>query len=946
MTTELALFIAIFCLAFIFLLIDLILIQKWVLKREKILQGVIRDMVFSVYVDGEPTKKKISHRFFFDVFIDIETQVQLDSDVRVKIVNDLERMAFTKKQYKKINSLSSVKRRKAIFYLSQLRTEDAVKALKKRLKREKHEAVKFYLSYQLMHFLDQDTVNTMLMSLEGSTPFYQRWMRNLIANHYVQVKPFIKDIYANHTKEMAYLLLEIADQHLEKPLRDYTLRIFNEALLDQDLQKKALNVLAHQYPELLLQDHFLMHEHLWVRQIAIKSCGQTQTEEMIQTLFKLAKDEQLEEDITQTLSKIVFEKKNLLLYLIEQYAKQPLISTKRVIARVLAQEIDYLTLKLKGGGYDYILSILEMIIELHVIEDLIDFMNQNKDQSLEKKYLPLMKRYAARDPYIQDQLQIYGSKSLLHALGLLKKPQPVIPREKSPLEKDKIIWISVWVSIGFLALPLIAFFANLRVIFSGTENVLVLMVVSINRYLVVYFMLVNSLYLILLFLSIKGAKDRLSLWDMKKDTLLFEKGLLPSISIIAPAYNEEKSIIESVTSLLNLKYPIYEVIVVNDGSKDQTMDVLIAHFQLERKHPFFKEKIKTKGLRGVYVNRQIPNLVVIDKQNGGKADALNMGINAAKYDYVCGIDADSLLEEDALLKLMSITLDDHKDYIALGGNIVPVNGCVVDQGKIEKQGLGKNGWVRFQTIEYLRAFTTGRIGWSKVNSLLIISGAFGLFKRQSLVKTGGYLTISGELKKDTVGEDMELVVRLTHQALLEKRTYKVSYVHLANCYTELPSDAKSLFKQRNRWQRGLLDILSYHRQMLFNPRFKEPGMIGFPYFFIFEMVGPFVEMLGYIALGLGLILGILNTSLVIMLFVVTIGYGILLSLFALLIAERRQTFYTLKETILLVFYAILENFGFRQITSLHRVVSTFSALREKGSWGSQQRQGFKKIQKL
>ena len=189
---------------------------------------------------------------------------------------------------------------------------------------------------------------------------------------------------------------------------------------------------------------------------------------------------------------------------------------------------------------------------------------------------------------------------------------------------------------------------------------------------------------------------------------------------------------------------------------------------------------------------------------------------------------------------------------------------------------------------------------------------------------------------------MELVVRLTYQALRDKRDYRVAYVHHANCYTELPSDYSSLFKQRNRWQRGLLDILSYHRKMLFNPKFKQPGMIAFPYFFLFEMIGPFIELLGYIALILGLVLGLLNTSLVILLFVVTIGYGIVISLFSLFIAEKRKVFYSNGETALLILIGIIENFGYRQMMSLHRIVSTFSALREKGSWGSQKRQGFQK----
>ncbi len=942
MTLDQAVFILVVLTLLIVLLISFIMIQKWTIEKKNGLQGVIRDYVFKRYFDGEETVKRFNNRFFFDVFIDIETQVQIENDIRNKIVDDLIKIPFTKHKIKELNHFNSVKRRVAIFYVAQLKTEESINLLKKRFVIEKNESVKYFLAYHLIHHLDQQTVDKMIQSIINSSEHYQRWMRQLCANHYVLFKPYLNDIFMNQEKEVAYLVLEIASRYLEKNLKECTLRIFNESFLDQDLRIQALRVLTKQYPDLVTDQAFLNHEELWVRKMSILASGETHSEKMINKLLDLGQNIELEEEITQALSNIVFDSKTLFLYLIELYVKQKSRQVKKVIVRVLANDIDYLILKLKSGGYDYILQILDMIMELHIIEDLIDFVNHNKDRSLEKIYMPLIKRFAASDSYISEQCQIYMKSEVLIQMGLLKKPQPVIPREQAPLEKSKIIWITLWITLGTLLLPVLAILLNLRSVFSGEVNFWVALIVSINKYLVIYFLSVNSIYLILLLISMRGASDRVNLWEIKKDTMLFETRLLPSISIIAPAYNEEKSIVESVTSLLNLKYPTYEVIVVNDGSKDKTIDVLIKHFKLERKHPFFKQSINTKALRGVYINKQIPNLIVIDKQNGGKADALNLGINVAKYDYVCGIDADSLLEEDALLKLMSVTLDDTKTHIALGGNIVPVNGCVVDQGSIEKEGLGKQSIVKFQTIEYLRAFTTGRIGWSKINSLLIISGAFGLFQRKALIKTGGYLTISGELKKDTVGEDMELVVRLTYQALRDKRDYRVAYVHHANCYTELPSDYSSLFKQRNRWQRGLLDILSYHRKMLFNPKFKQPGMIAFPYFFLFEMIGPFIELLGYIALILGLVLGLLNTSLVILLFVVTIGYGIVISLFSLFIAEKRKVFYSNGETALLILIGIIENFGYRQMMSLHRIVSTFSALREKGSWGSQKRQGFQK----
>ncbi|MBE0700980.1 MAG: glycosyltransferase family 2 protein, partial [Acholeplasmataceae bacterium] len=505
------------------------------------------------------------------------------------------------------------------------------------------------------------------------------------------------------------------------------------------------------------------------------------------------------------------------------------------ISRVLSHRIDYMMLKLMTNQYPFVKEIINDLLSMHVIEDFIDFMNHNVNVKLEDVLIEFTKKHLASDDWLLDEFTIYLDQRILKKMGLIKRTPPMAQRERAPRERKKIIWLIKWLVIGFLILPVLFLVENFQTIIGGSTNVFFLLIVRFNYYLIFYFMFLNSTYAIILLFSLKGAKDRIDLWKIKKQTLLFEHHLLPSISIIAPAFNEEKSIIESVNSLLNLKYPTYEVVVVNDGSKDNTIQVLIDYFKLERKHPFFKTPLETKALRGVYVNKHIPNLIVIDKQNGGKADALNMGINVAKSDYVCGIDADSLLEEDALLKLISVTLDDTKPHIALGGNIIPVNGCIVDQGKIEHRGLGKNWLVRLQTLEYLRAFTTGRIGWSKIKSLLIISGAFGLFKRQALLETGGYLTISGKLKKDTVGEDMELVVRLTYQALSRKEPYRVEYVHHANCYTELPSDFSSLLKQRNRWQRGLIDILSYHRRILFNPRFKQPGMIGFPYFFIFEV---------------------------------------------------------------------------------------------------------------
>jgi peptidoglycan-N-acetylglucosamine deacetylase len=942
MTVEIALYILYAFSILIVFLVLLISSQKFLNNRNQKLRNLARDYLFKRYFDQENVRRPFSSRFFLDAYIDIETQVEIEPDIREEVIKDLSQTYYFKKQFRKLNSLSKYKRKTAIFYLGSIKTNKAIEHLIKRFKKEKNYSVKFFLVYQLIHHLNQDLMDIIIDSLMTSKQSYQKWIFAILNNHYFIIKDYLTPYYESSDQIIKKLLIHLASNQIDPKLKNYCLRLFHEQIFDEEIRYEALSAVSKIYPDELIGDDYFFNKDIMVRKISVNACSNIIKLDVVDKILDSLDGSELDILKAQALSRITYDSKKLLIYVFEYFNKTTDKFKRRAIARVLSHRIDYLMLKLKSGQFSFTKQIIEEFLELRIVEDFIDFMNSNKDLELEKELLIIIRKFSSKDTYLLDQFSIYLNQSLLKQMGILKRSQPQTIREKAAIEKNKIVFILTWVSIAVVFFPLLFLLTNFRLIFSGNVNVFELLITRTNYYLVFYFLTVNTIYLILLLISVKGANERIDMWNIKRQTFLFTKNLLPSISIVAPAYNEEKSIIESVTSLLNLKYPKYEVIVVNDGSKDRTIDVLIEHFDLERKHPFFNQKLKTKQLRGVYVNKVIPNLIVIDKENGGKADALNLGINVAKNDYVCGIDADSLLEENALLKLMSVTLDDTKEHIALGGNIVPVNGCVVDKGKVEKSGLSNKPVVLFQTLEYLRAFTTGRIGWSKLNSLLIISGAFGLFKRTTLLDTGGYLTISGDLKKDTVGEDMELVVRLTYQALKKKMPYKVTYVHHANCYTELPSDYRSLFKQRNRWQRGLLDILSYHKRILFNPKFKQPGLIAFPYFFIFEMLGPFIEGIGYIALLIGLFLGILNETIVILLFIATIGYGIIISLFSLLIAEKKNVYYSNKETLLLILVAILENFGYRQVMSLHRIISTFSALRESGNWGSQKRVGFSK----
>ncbi|MBN2811591.1 MAG: glycosyltransferase, partial [Spirochaetales bacterium] len=389
----------------------------------------------------------------------------------------------------------------------------------------------------------------------------------------------------------------------------------------------------------------------------------------------------------------------------------------------------------------------------------------------------------------------------------------------------------------------------------------------------------------------------------------------------------------------------FEVVVVNDGSTDDTLNTLIRHFNLEKTDAAFAKELKTRPISGIYRNRRIPGLTVVDKMNGGKADSLNAGINIAKGEYVLGIDADSILERNSLLHLTSIFLSEKEAPIAAGGNILPVNGCEVRDGVISKMEVPRNAVALAQTTEYLRAFMSGRLGWSKLNTLMIISGAFGLFRRSHLVELNGYLTASEKYEKDTVGEDMELVVRMARREKEAKRKGRIVYNFHAHCWTEVPEKLSILKRQRVRWQRGLIDILFYHSRMMFNPAFGTYGLLGFPYFLIVEVIGPWLEALGLVAFFGGIVLGVLPRDLILAFLAANCLLGFSVTAFSLYTSNTWKTLYSFKDRMKLYLMSVFETAGLRQLFSIYRLSGLVSALRKQHGWGAMPRTGFAKQKK-
>lgn len=456
-------------------------------------------------------------------------------------------------------------------------------------------------------------------------------------------------------------------------------------------------------------------------------------------------------------------------------------------------------------------------------------------------------------------------------------------------------------------------------------------------FIIGFFIFVNVFYFSMYIISFGAIITYLRRHMFCDYRVIMQSELTPAVSILAPGYNESATCIESINSLLKLNYPTAEVVFINDGSKDHTLDVVIKEFEMIKTERVYVQTIPTKEVRGIYVSQkpQFKNLIVVDKQNGGKADALNVGINVSRYPLVCAIDADSILEDDALLKVVKPFLDD-ESVIAVGGIVRIANGCTINRGRVSDVRLSRKLIPSFQVIEYYRAFLSGRMGWGAINGLLIISGAFGLFKKNIVLKCGGY-------KHDTVGEDMELVVRMHRYCRENDIPYRVDFVPDPVCWTEVPETLKILGRQRNRWHRGLLDTLLIHKKMLFNKRYGVLGLVSVPYFVFIELLGPVIEAIGYIAVGTGFYFGIVTVEIFILFFVVSVIYGVMFSVSAVILEEISFHRYPRTRDLLkLLVLGVVENFGYRQITVWWRIKAFWDYWRGVKTWGTMTRVGFKK----
>jgi poly-beta-1,6-N-acetyl-D-glucosamine synthase len=451
--------------------------------------------------------------------------------------------------------------------------------------------------------------------------------------------------------------------------------------------------------------------------------------------------------------------------------------------------------------------------------------------------------------------------------------------------------------------------------------------------------LIFTTYLILTIFSAISLRKYLRKNSYVDYNTIVSSPLAPSLSVIAPAFNETESIIDNIRTLLSLYYNNYEVVIVNDGSKDDSLEKIIKAYELEKVNYYFDYRLPCKRIRGVYKsqNRSFKKLTVIDKANGGKADSLNAGLNVCRNDLVVSIDADSIMEPDALLKMVKPFLEaKEKRVIGAGGVIRIANSCEIRDGHIVKINLPKKFLARAQVMEYTRAFLMGRMAWSELDGLLLISGALGMFDREIVIKAGGYHI-------NTVGEDMELVVRIRRYMAENNLDYDVVYIPDPLCWTEVPSTLRVLARQRSRWTRGTMETLITHRRLFFNRKYGKLGMLGYPYWLTFEYLAPIIEFLGMLWFTFLVITGRLNWPFFLLLFGFVYFFAVSLSIWAVLFEEITFHKYEKRRDVLrLVGTAFLEPIFYHPLVMLMSIKGNIDKLFKRNSWGKMERKGFGK----
>ncbi|TVQ25756.1 MAG: glycosyltransferase, partial [Spirochaetaceae bacterium] len=740
---------------------------------------------------------------FMEEYALLVDSINVPEAQRTKIQDAIVDSGLFARLVRRLKSSAVMRRKTAAILLGYARPEHSAPPLMQALAVEKRSSVKLHIAYALSRTGNPVVIPSIVDSLADSDETYQRQIHGILSRFRDHLHSYFNVLRKRNEPEVQALVMNIA------ALRsDDEGRTFLETLTRSDIDAvavEATRMLLQRYLHQTNIEQLLRSSVHMIQNLALEAVGDLPPEQSLAWLMDGLRREDTRKSAVIGLSRLVLSHPGLYMDLVQHALEEQDDGCRDALLEVLSKRVEYLIEKSLRDRPAR--EALRAVLQSGRVHGVLGFLSQNQDTDVERFVIDAIEAALQEQPDIQDLIVESAPDRVLETLSLDRSGRAAVRHTRVGESTPR--WFVIGV-IGLTVLVPVVVYTVLR--WSAELSVMDhIRVYGLGFTLVFawYAFALNIWYLVLTWIAGRSVRSQQRGFEIKPVSMLFAPGVLPSISVLAPAYNEEASIVESVRSLLGLRYPDFEVLVINDGSADGTLQRLIDVFELDRVDIFVHGYLPAQPVRGIYRNPRIPELTVIDKQSGGKADSLNVGINASRKAYFAAIDADSLLERDALLRATAQFLDSDVPVVATGGNIFPVNGCTVSDGVLEEIRLPQEHLGRFQVLEYLRSFMAGRTGWAGLKSLMIISGAFGVFRKADVIDAHGYMTGSGYFSKDTVAEDMELVVRITRSLTDRGEPHAVQYSYNANCWTEVPVSRRILRSQRDRWQRGLIDTMYY-----------------------------------------------------------------------------------------------------------------------------------------
>ena len=919
-------------------------------KRRQIIQKSIRQSLEigsnETLIRGKHFQSKSFLLSLIEELLTVQSRIQLPSSVQASILEILSSNPFKKKLERMLHSRHSWTRKRGILLSTILPADDQKELLMTTILHERQHHLRLRMAALLLRKGQRmpqnqqaEIIEKIRIAFADSQVFFQKRILSML--HW-RADSTAAWVLQNESRSLDPWEMLISLQAVPALPTEISKKILQHAFSSKSnhLIDTAIEYTEKWLPELFQDPELQQHDSAQVRSAAAASMASTIPIHKYNKWLMLLKNQETRQAVVKKIQARILPQH--LPVLIDMYAQQSRqqLELRRPLAALLHPFLEQL---LQHGipqqsqanlSATLNAKLLEALVSDCIAQDLnssfITYLNEKADTATLVRWKDRFTDLRSFYPRFDEDCRLYIHAAVYRKMGASPEVQKYQRIQKALSHKER----------GLLATIITASLAFPVILYFGISLQSISLLTFLQFFLAAFFAAANGMYLLLTLASALHIRKQKQNQRLNENYLLFLPGMLPKISVLVPAYNEEKTIVDNLRSLLALRYPDFEVIVINDGSSDFTTQQIIRTFNMSSTPTPQNNTLRTAPVYGTYKSTDYPDLFLIDKANGGKADSLNAGINLARGEYICSIDADSLLEQDALLHMMKSLLDSDTETAAIGGNVFPINGCSVKEGTIQRYDLPRRTLPLLQSMEYLRSFINGRLGWARTNALLIISGAFGIFRRDRVLEINGYLTSEGRMHRETVGEDMELVVRLRRHLYEKGIQHRVDYQHAANCWTEVPDRMKNLLAQRDRWQRGLAEILLFHRHMLAHPRFRSIGLFAFPFFYIFELIGPVWNTAAYFVLASSIALGMLPLEMLAFIFAVSTGLAITTSLLSFLLTNKEVLHYPARSVLRALVAIITSNFGYQQITTTHRAWSSIRFIFRQAGWRKFARTGF------